>query len=1376
MRRGKKLLSFAASLLLLASLLLPLIPPVKAHADPGPPGQDIWTATPITTCQELQDIAIDTSATYTLGNDLDCSGFGFVTIGEDVNGVSTGIFEGRFYGQGHTISNLGTPLFGQSYASVISNLNVTGSLDFDTAYGASAFLVKNIVSALIIDVHITGTAVLDQAGQTVGGMFVHASNIAIIRSSAVINAQIQAGQSQYGGIGYDADTVQVRDSYAKTTMTISSGGVEHAGGLFVYGTGVSIANSYTSGSIDNPAQVHEIGGLIWYTIGTTQVTNSFSKFQGVGLCNGTSGCSGLVTIGEVSMDLSTAYFDQTAAGTSFCSGAGGNTTCNRVNTDGSQGNYFNNNSTNAPLSAWDFTSTWATTAGLPTLRSFTNPSPQPGSVEQLTANIGSASSVELSWTPPSSTGSAPVLAEEVYYQKVGETTWERFQPTTDINSYSSPAANFTGTSLAVTGLYPNTSYNFEVVLYNQDGYFATATVTGVTAIPGFHLINNCQQLQDMSNNLLDNYELGRNIDCSDSVNWNSGQGFVPIGCIADEGSYEVFSGALAGNNYTISNIHVDGGSLCNTKAIFGVTREALIQDVNITNPTIEGGAYNNYSNAALVVADGGSTFSNIHVYGDFIGDSRLIAGGLIGSVNASGTTVLNRVSFVGNVSGDISANGIFGGLIGSGFAPVSITDSYVQVNLIDINNLSYGLIIGGFVAYSHDNVQITRSYASLNYDASGTTFNTDYSTVQLGGFIGTTYYSAPTAVTQSFARTQVQGYSGDRTAFGGLVGLIYSGDSGLSATTVDLSGNYFDADSIGTNQCAGKLPAPLDVYTQPATCTAITGQPNYFNNNSTNPPLNSWDFDNIWQTTSTLPIFGRKVLTTITPIPASRLTPKPVTTTAAKTTIPAQPVPPVTEIIARQKAADQAVTTASQPAPQGIIAQLKRLVGRVPTAVLVSFPYILFVLLLLTALALLVEMLRQAHRLQTLNLLLAEQRSVADKRDTFWHLAANYLRAPITLLMGGADLLALSKVDTAETRQLTTLSQRMQTKVAGIMHQIEHSHTLQGIKPPQAEKPIKVWRSFGFWLPVVTVAVLIVLTNYVAQSWRNLQLSTINLATQALVFLLVALALYWVLGALGLVNRRRRNAERLLRQQEQALDAARLHLMRQIATDLDTDVSHLQSLLAKLSAGSQAKPIMQEGASRLRHLVDSFQLLISAQNHRLGGLSPAGAHTSLDRVLKASLAELEPMMSSKDITLDLPAKQRLRVPGNANLNGQVLSSVLANAIAFSPSGSTIRLGVKQTESGTYLRVADHGPGITATQQAHLFEPFTKADGLTGLQLDHGGLGINLYLDRQIMDHLGGGIAVHSVAGRGTVVELHWPHAGAVTHHPGTVVHPSASTV
>lgn len=59
----------------------------------------------------------------------------------------------------------------------------------------------------------------------------------------------------------------------------------------------------------------------------------------------------------------------------------------------------------------------------------------------------------------------------------------------------------------------------------------------------------------MQNNLTETYVLSNDIDCSDTINWNGGMGFIPI--TQSLNFSLVFSGSLEGNGYTIRNLYIN---------------------------------------------------------------------------------------------------------------------------------------------------------------------------------------------------------------------------------------------------------------------------------------------------------------------------------------------------------------------------------------------------------------------------------------------------------------------------------------------------------------------------------------------------------------------------------------------------------------------------------------------------------------------------------------------------------------------------------------------------------------------------------------------------------------------------------------------------
>jgi len=189
-----------------------------------------------------------------------------------------------------------------------------------------------------------------------------------------------------------------------------------------------------------------------------------------------------------------------------------------------------------------------------------------------------------------------------------------------------------------------------------------------------------------------------------------------------------------------------------------------------------------------------------------------------------------------------------------------------------------------------------------------------------------------------------------------------------------------------------------------------------------------------------------------------------------------------------------------------------------------------------------------------------------------------------------------------------------------------------------------------------------------------------------------------------------------------------------------------------------ALAIIHEGTHRLRDLIDSFELLVAAQNNKLDELSPEDAHSNLTTIVDGALEPLRPLIVEKGLTIRKGNLTSSTVAGNTLLLNQVVGSVLSNAVAFSPAHSTIDLSLKSDRGGVRLSVTNQGKGISRDEISHVFSPLTKADGYDGLQLDHDGLGVNLYIDKLIMEHLGGGISVASSTAKGTTMTMQWPQA------------------
>jgi signal transduction histidine kinase len=111
---------------------------------------------------------------------------------------------------------------------------------------------------------------------------------------------------------------------------------------------------------------------------------------------------------------------------------------------------------------------------------------------------------------------------------------------------------------------------------------------------------------------------------------------------------------------------------------------------------------------------------------------------------------------------------------------------------------------------------------------------------------------------------------------------------------------------------------------------------------------------------------------------------------------------------------------------------------------------------------------------------------------------------------------------------------------------------------------------------------------------------------------------------------------------------------------------------------------------------------------------------------------------------------------------QILLNLLSNACKFTKEGE-VALRVRKVADGrdwVELAVADSGIGMTAEQQAKLFQDFTQADSLTARR--YGGTGLGLAISRKLARMMSGDVTVASEPGKGSIFTVRLP-VGTDTH-------------
>ncbi len=137
--------------------------------------------------------------------------------------------------------------------------------------------------------------------------------------------------------------------------------------------------------------------------------------------------------------------------------------------------------------------------------------------------------------------------------------------------------------------------------------------------------------------------------------------------------------------------------------------------------------------------------------------------------------------------------------------------------------------------------------------------------------------------------------------------------------------------------------------------------------------------------------------------------------------------------------------------------------------------------------------------------------------------------------------------------------------------------------------------------------------------------------------------------------------------------------------------------------------------------------------------------------------------SDREFHVDIPDGLKL-VAGDRDRLEQVLGNLLENAIKYSPDGSEIRLRVREEGDRIVTSITDRGIGIPADEIALVFERFHRGRQVSAT--NYGGLGLGLYITKQIVERHSGSIWVESRPGQGTT--FHFSLPAQPVEQPSTV--------
>ena len=175
-------------------------------------------------------------------------------------------------------------------------------------------------------------------------------------------------------------------------------------------------------------------------------------------------------------------------------------------------------------------------------------------------------------------------------------------------------------------------------------------------------------------------------------------------------------------------------------------------------------------------------------------------------------------------------------------------------------------------------------------------------------------------------------------------------------------------------------------------------------------------------------------------------------------------------------------------------------------------------------------------------------------------------------------------------------------------------------------------------------------------------------------------------------------------------------------------------------------------AEAARHLLGLVEDLADLDAIEAPDFAPIPDPIDLADAARRAAGILGVRASERAITVEVPGEgQAMPAVGEWRRVLQVLLNLLGNALRYAPEGSTVRVSVAGGTGRATVTVADEGPGLSAEQQAKVFDKFERL-GRSG----DGGSGLGLYISRRLARAMGGNLIVTSAPGKGARFTLELP--------------------
>ncbi len=228
------------------------------------------------------------------------------------------------------------------------------------------------------------------------------------------------------------------------------------------------------------------------------------------------------------------------------------------------------------------------------------------------------------------------------------------------------------------------------------------------------------------------------------------------------------------------------------------------------------------------------------------------------------------------------------------------------------------------------------------------------------------------------------------------------------------------------------------------------------------------------------------------------------------------------------------------------------------------------------------------------------------------------------------------------------------------------------------------------------------------------------------------------------------------------LSEHKINLEKEKIKELVSDISHqtktpltninlYSQLLLEQNLDDESKYLANEIHKQTQKLNFLIQSLVKTSRLETGTFQLIPQKNSFDVLITKSIEQMKKKSEIKNIKINY-LETNVKAVFDMKWTSEALCNVLDNAIKYSNKNSIINVSVKDYEMFADIIVEDNGIGISENEIEKIFGRFYRGTNV----LEDEGIGIGLYLAREIIEKQNGYIYVESVINRGSVFKICMP--------------------